>query len=389
MKYIYLDHNATTPIHPEVKKAIIDSMDIFGNASSMHARGFEARNAIELVRSNLMQYLGASEGRIIFTSGGSESNNLVVKGLVCEGAVCSRRAGPNRPHVITSAVEHPSVLNTISCLNRIGADVTQLKVDKFGMVDPDDVRRNIRPSTVLVSIMMANNEVGTIQPIEEIGKLLRSRNISFHCDAVQAIGKLPVNVDALNVDYLSLSGHKINAPKGVGALYVRSTMTLCPLIQGGHQELNLRAGTENTLGIIALGKAMELAVTHLDRSADALRALRDRLHKNIIENLIGVHLNGHPDKRLPGTLNLSFDRVDSAAIVEMLSASGIASSSGSACSSGDEKPSHVLTAMNLDPERVRSAIRFSLGYGNTEEEMDMAAEIICSVVEKLRSFSPL
>ncbi len=390
MKEIYLDHNATTPLHPEVKQAIIDSLDIYGNASSLHNLGFEARAQIESARQKLLQSLGATEGRIIFTSGGSESNNLVIKGLVCEGSVCSRAlSNHQRPHLITTAVEHPSVLHTVSCLNRIGADVSIVKVDSYGIVDPDDIIREIRPTTVLVSVMYANNEVGSIQPVLEIGKRLREYPIAFHCDAVQAMGKIPIDVDELNVDYLSLSGHKINAPKGIGALYIRRTMSLCPLIHGGHQELNLRAGTENTLGIIALAKALEIAARDRETEIQQIHALRDRLHHNIQRLLEGVHLNGHPEKRLPNTLNLSFDRIDSAAILEMMAMYGIGASSGSACSSGQESASHVLTAMGLAPERARSALRFSLGYGNTQEQIDIASEQIGSIVKRLREVSPL
>lgn len=390
MTLIYLDHNATTPIHPEVKATIIESLELFGNASSLHPFGFKAREAIESVRTQLLDFLGATEGHIIFTSGGSESNNLVLKGLVCEGSICPHRLAPqHRPHVITTAIEHDSVLTTISCLNRIGADVTVLKVDHTGMIDPEDVFKAIRPTTVLVSIMMANNEVGTIQPISVIGRYLRDRGIAFHCDAVQTVGKLPVNVDELFVDYLALSGHKLNAPKGVGALYIRRSMSLCPLIHGGHQEGNLRAGTENNIGIIALGKAIEVA--RRDRAQDVIniQALRDRLQSALFSKLEGIHLNGHEIHRLPGTLNVSFERIDGAAILEMLAMHGIAASTGSACSSGDDSPSHVLVAMGIPPELARSALRFSIGYGNTEAEIDEAAALIISTVNRLRTMSPL
>ncbi len=388
---IYLDHNATTPIHPLVKEKIIESLDIYGNASSLHPFGYKAREEIERTRSNLLEYLGNPGGRIIFTSGGSESNNLVLKGLVCEGAVCPKRFSEGgNPHVITTAVEHPSVLNTASCVNRLGADVTVIKTDHFGMVDPDDIRKAVRPNTVLVSVMYANNEVGTIQPVEEIGRILGERQIAFHCDAVQAVGKLPMDVGRFNIDYLSLSGHKINAPKGIGALYVRSPMSLCPLIHGGHQESNLRAGTENTLGILALGKAVEIMrKPDHEKHTRRILALRDLLEERIRAETDGVTLNGHREQRLPNTLNLSFDRVDGAAVLEMLAMRGIGASSGSACSSGDEAPSHVLSAMQVSPERSRSSVRLSLGYGNTEEEIVRAAETINDVIRRLRAMSPL
>ncbi|MBN1549923.1 cysteine desulfurase [bacterium] len=390
MQYIYLDHNATTPLRPEVKETITNSLDLYGNASSYHPLGIKARESIENARSGILAFLGADEGRLIFTSNGSESNNLVLKGLVCEGSICPRhKTARKRPHVITTQIEHPSVINTVSCLNRIGAEVTLLDVDQYGLVDPDEIKRALRPSTVLVSIMHGNNEIGTIQPIGNIGSYLQNEGITFHTDAVQTVGKIPVDVNKLNVDYLSLSGHKINAPKGIGALFIRRIMTLCPLIHGGHQEQNLRAGTENTIGIIAMGKAIELIKLEGETAIQETQRLRDRLYENLSQNLTGVHLNGHPTRRLPGTLNVSFDRIDGAALLEMMAIEGIAASTGSACSTGDSKPSHVLTALGLPPERIRSAIRFSLGYGNTETEIDTAGEKIIQMVSRLRKISPI
>ncbi|MBN1355327.1 cysteine desulfurase [bacterium] len=389
MKRIYLDHNATTPLHPEVKQAIIDSLDIFGNASSIHPFGIETREKIEAVRSDLMAFLGASSGKVIFTSGGSESNNVVLKSHIRQQTTCCGQANVDQPHVITTAIEHPSILNTVQCLRNLGADVTQVAVDRYGKVDPQDVIDTIRPNTILVSIMLANNEVGTIQPVEVIGRVLKEKGIVFHCDAVQAVGKIPVNVEDLNVDYLSISGHKINATKGIGALYLGSNLSLCPLIHGGHQELDFRAGTENTLGIIALGKAIEIAREHGPIEAERVRNLRDRFHRILVENLDGVYLNGHPEDRLPGTLNLSFDHVDGAAIVEMAGAMGVAASSGSACSSRETTPSHVLSAMGLPAVRLRSAVRFSFGYGNAEADIEEAAGRIVTIITRLRAISPI
>ena len=391
MELIYLDHNATTPIHPEVKKSIIESLDIFGNASSLHPHGIQARELIENSRELLMKFLGADEGRIIFTSSGSESNNLVLKGLFCEGSSCalSQLRKLVRPHIITSSIEHPSVINTVECLKRAGTDVTFLPVDEFGMVDPEDLISAIKPSTVLVSIMMGNNEVGTVQPVKEIGRICHEREISFHCDAVQTVTKLPINVNELNIDFLSLSGHKINAPKGIGALYIRKEINICPLIHGGHQERNLRAGTENNLGIIALGKAIEIAFDRGENHNLETIALRDLLQQRLFEKLDGVLLNGHPTQRLPGTVNVSFDRIDGAAVLEMLAMLGISASSGSACSSGSGDVSHVLHAMGLKPERIRGAVRFSVGDGNTHEEIEHAADVIANTVTKIRALSPL
>lgn len=390
MELIYLDHNATTPLHPDVKQTIIESLDVYGNASSLHPFGFEARNRVESVRKSVLNILKATEGQVIFTSSGSEANNLALKGLVCADQQCRHTLCNTRQfHYITSQVEHPSVYQTFRCLKHLGGEVTYVPVDHYGMVDPDDIRKAIKPNTMLVSVMMGNNEVGTIQPIREIGAITRERGIAFHVDAVQTVGKLPFSVDDMNIDLLSLSGHKLNAPKGIGALYARKTMALCPLIHGGHQELNLRAGTENTLGIFALGKALQIAMEHGEEEAAHARLLRDKMHRRLMDTLDGIHLNGHPEERLPGTLNLSFDRIDGAAILEMLAMQGIAVSSGSACSSGDEAPSHVLTAMGIPQETARSSIRISFGLGNTDAEIDKASTIIIETVEKLRALSPL
>ncbi len=390
MRLIYLDHNATTPLRPEVKKVITDSLDVFGNASSLHPFGYEAKKRLEQVRKQVLDIIHATEGQVVFTSSGSEANNLALKGLVCTGTQCRHTLCESEGfHFITTEVEHPSVYQTASCLKHLGADVTYLPVDSSGMLDPETLEKSIQPNTVLISIMIANNEVGTIMPVKELGLIARKFGIPFHVDAVQAIGKVPVDVDEMNIDLLSLSGHKLNAPKGIGALYARQTMHLCPLIHGGHQELNLRAGTENTLGIFALGASLEAAMNHGPQEMEQIKKLRDQLHQKICEKLDGVHLNGHPEQRLPGTLNLRFDKIDGAAILEMLAMQGIAVSSGSACSSGSDNPSHVLTAMGLTPEKARSSIRISLGYGNTEEEINIAAKSIIDTVNKLRALSPL
>jgi len=390
MELIYLDHNATTPLHPEVKNTIVESLDIFGNASSLHSYGFESRQRVEQVRSQVLEILKTTEGQVIFTSSGSEANNLALKGLICKETNCKHNAcRAENFHYITSEVEHPSVYQTSACLSHLGSDVTYLPVDKYGMVDPEAVRKSIQPNTIMISIMMGNNEVGTIMPTKEIGLVAHEHGIAFHVDAVQAIGKIPIDVNDMKIDLLTLSGHKLNAPKGIGALYARKTMSLCPLIHGGHQELNLRAGTENTLGIFALGTALKICMESGIKKAETIKVLRDRMQKKLMENLDEIHLNGHPDLRLPGTLNISFDRIDGAAILEMLAMQGIAVSSGSACSSGEDKPSHVLTAMGLSPERARSAIRFSFGLGNTVEQVDKAADIVISTVNKLRKLSPL
>jgi cysteine desulfurase len=389
MRIVYFDHNATTPLHPEVIEVIKEKLELYGNASSAHQVGRAARKEIETVREQIKRFLNGSNGGLIFTSGGSESNNMVLKGVTCQVVL---RDVPNArvgTHIITSQVEHPSVLETLRCLEKLGYAITYLPVDRYGMVDPDDVRKAIRPSTLLISIMYANNEVGTIQPIKEIARIARENDILMHTDAVQAFGKIPIDVEELGVDFLSLSGHKINAPKGVGALYVRPGLRVCPLIHGGHQEHGERAGTENTLGILALGKATEVAERTMTEHVAQLRRLRDRLEQGLLERVPDTFVNGHPEQRLPGTTNISFRFIEGEAILFRLDGKGICVSTGSACSSGSLEPSHVLMAMGLSHEDAHGSIRFSLGYGNTDEDVDYALEQVPDVIAGLRAMSPL
>ncbi len=383
MKRIYLDHNATTPVHPEVFEAMVPYLkDEWGNPSSIHWAAREPKKAIDSAREKVAALLGCEANEIVFTSCGSESNNFAIKGV----ADALRGKGN---HIITTSVEHPSVLNTCKFMEREGWEVTFLPVDPYGMIDLDQLRDSITDKTILVSIMFANNETGTIFPVEEIGKITREKGVLFHCDAVQAVGKVPIDVKRLNIDLLSLSGHKLYAPKGVGALYVRRGVRITPLIHGGHQERNRRAGTENVAGIVALGKACEIAMRDMDEEVAHITRLRDKLEKGIMERIEHVKLNGHPTKRLPTTLNVSFMYIEGESILLNLDMKGVAASSGSACTSGSLEPSHVLMAMGVPPEIAHGSVRFSLGRDNTDEDIDYVLEILPPIVERLRSMSPL
>lgn len=385
---IYLDNNATTPLHPEVKKKIINFLDKYGNPSSAHSIGREVRFYIEEARKEVSSFLNCEPEEIIFTSSGSEANNTILKSLVkCCGTSCSSE----NFHIISSSIEHPSVLNTLKCIEHQHIEVTYLPVDQYGMVNPDDVKKAIKKNTSLISIMFANNEIGTIQPIEEIGKIAKEYNIPFHTDAVQAVGKLKIDLKKMDyIDYLTLSGHKIYAPKGIGALYKRiGTKEICPLINGGHQEFSLRAGTENTIGIVALGEAFRQLKVEMDEEIARIRYLRDRLENGLKSKIDNIKINGHPTERLPGTLNVSFKNIEGESILLRLDLYGIAVSTGSACSTGSLDPSHVITAICDIPEIAHSSVRFSLGRENREEEIDKTIEIVKEVVEFLRKISPI
>jgi cysteine desulfurase len=386
---VYLDHNATTPLTPEVQRVIRENLDLYGNASSPHHFGYPVKTALEHARKTVAEFVGAESEEIIFTSCGSESNNLAIKGASCPKAECTVCTRHGRHHIITTSIEHPSVMNTCKCLEMENFEVTYLPVDSTGLVDPGDVEEAIQSNTALVSVMFANNEIGTIEPVEEIAKVVHERGILFHTDAVQALGKIAVDVKKLNVDLLSFSGHKINAPKGIGGLYVKKGIPICPLVHGGHQEQGVRGGTENTIGIIATGSAVEAAAGRMKDEIPELLRLRERLHQGIITRIDDVHLNGHPDKRLPGTLNMTFKGVEGEAILLALDQQGIAVSTGSACSSGSMDPSYVILALGVSPVDAKGSIRFSLGYGNTEEDVDYVLEVLPPIVDKLRKLSPL
>jgi len=389
---IYLDNNATTPLHPEVKNKIKDVLDVFGNPSSIHQLGRYSRYLVEESRNIIASFLNCLPEEIIFTASGSEANNTILKSAMncCSGSICNC-SSKGKKHIITSSIEHPSVLNTLKCLEAQDVEVTFLPVDKNGEISLSELERNIKKETSLISIMYANNEIGTIQPIEDVVKIAKKYGIKVHTDAVQAVGKVPIDLSKLDVDYLSLSGHKIYAPKGIGVIFRRRTKneTLCPLITGGHQENSLRAGTENTIGIIALGEAIKQLKIEMDSEISMLLKLRKKLEEGILNNIKYTKLNGHPEKRLPGTLNISFRGIEGESILLRLDMMGIAVSTGSACSSGSLDPSHVLMAINEDPELAHGSIRFSIGRENTESDIDQTIAAVKEVVDDLRKISPI
>lgn len=379
MRRIYLDNNATTPVLPEVFEAMRPYFaEQFGNASSIHHHGQETRAAVENARASVASLLGANASEIVFTSGGTEGDNLAIAGLA--------RAGN---HVITSSVEHHAVLHAVKHLEEIGCDVTVLPVDGRCLVGPDDVRRALRPNTSLISIIMANNETGVLQAVEEIGKIAAEAGVLFHTDAVQAAGKIPIDVNRIGCHALTISGHKMHAPQGVGAVYFRKGTKIEPLFHGGRHERSRRAGTENVPGIVALGKAAELAKAGLERGDDRrLAALRDKLERGILAQVEDAGVNGDVVGRVPNTANIHFDHIEGESLVIALDLKGLAVSTGAACSSGAIEPSHVLIAMGLRPEQARASIRFSLGKQTTEEDIEFALALVPETVARLRSLSP-
>ena len=384
MRRVYLDNNATTPVLPEVLASMQGYFgEHFGNASSIHHHGQETRAAVERARESVAALVGCRASEIVFTSGGTEGDNLAIFGLVQPGA----QAGQ---HVITSTIEHHAVLNSCKQLEASGCEVTYIPVDGRGQVDPDDVRRALRPNTRLIAIMMANNETGVLQPVEEIGKVAADADVYFHTDAVQAAGKVAIDVKRIGCDLLSISGHKMHAPQGVGALYVRKGTILRPLFYGGSHERSRRAGTENVPGIVALGKAAELAQLAFARGdLERMSALRDRLEQTILREVEATGVNGQGAPRVPNTTSIYFDYIEGEALVIALDLKGLAVSTGAACSSGAIEPSHVLTAMGLSPERARGSIRFSLGKQTTPDDVEFAVNLIPQTVARLRELSPI
>ena len=383
MKRIYLDYAATTPVHPEVIKAMLPYFsDAFGNPSSLYSYGLEARQAIEAARNKVAESIGAKNEEIVFTGGGSEADNFAIKGV----ADANRRKGN---HIITSVIEHHAVLVTCKFLEKRGFKVTYLPVDKYGLVDPESVSKAITDKTILISIMHANNEIGTIQPIGEIGKIARKAKIYFHTDAVQTVGHIPVNVNELKVDMLSFSAHKLYGPKGVGVLYIRKGTKVTSLIHGGEQEQGRRAGTENVPGIVGLGKAIELAGLDIANETARLITLRNVLIKGILEKIEHSRLNGHPEQRLPNNVNVSVDFIEGESTCLNLDLEGICISTGSACSSSDAEPSHVLLAIGLSHEQARSSLRFTMGRLTTAEDIERVLEVLPRTVARLRAISPL
>jgi cysteine desulfurase len=383
MRRIYLDYAATTPAHPEVVKAMLPYFtDSFGNPSSIYGCGQDAKEATEAARASVAALIGARDDEIVFTSGGTESDNTALKGI----AYASEGKGN---HIITSAIEHHAILETGHFLETQGLKVTFLPVDEQGMVDPDDVRRAITDKTLIVSIMHANNEIGTIQPIAEIAKITREANVYLHTDAVQTTGHVPFSVDELGVDLLSMSGHKLYGPKGVGALYIRKGTRMTPFMHGGEQEFGRRASTHNVTGIVGLGKAAQIALQEIDEEAERVTRLRDKLIKGALEKIENSRLNGHPQRRLPNNANLSISYAEGESMCLQLDREGICCSTGSACSSEEETPSHVLLALGLSPLEAHCSLRFSLGKWTTEEEIDHVLEVLPRIVAKLRAMSPL
>jgi cysteine desulfurase len=389
MPRVYLDNNATTPVAPEVAEAMLAFLrDDFGNASSVHWYGQRARDAVEVAREQVARLIGADPKEIVFTSGGTESDNMSVFGVAGAPGVARPRTASGAKHVITTSIEHPAVLYAARELESRGVSVTYLPAGPGGVIDADDAARAIRPETVLITVMLANNEVGTLQPVAEIGRIARERGVTLHTDAVQAAGKVAVNVEALGVDLLSLSAHKLYGPKGVGALYVRKGTQLEPLMYGGHHERDRRPGTENVPGIVGLGAAAGLAKQNFDRDAPRIAAMRDRLQAGILGRIEGVSVNGDATHRQPNTLNVSFEGVKGESLVMALDLEGVACSTGAACSSGSTEPSHVLTAMGLSKVEARGSLRLSLGRYNTEGDVDIALDAIAQVVARLRALSP-
>jgi cysteine desulfurase len=379
---IYFDHNATTPVEPAVADAMLGALkDEFGNPSSVHHYGQRAKAAIDGARSAVASLIAADPSEIVFTSGGTESDNFAIRGVAEALEVTGRR------HLIASGIEHEAVLNTLKALARRGWTVTLLPVDQSGIVSPDALRDALTDTTALVSIMHANNEIGTVQPIAQLSAMARARSAVFHTDAVQSAGKIPVDVRALGVDLLSLSAHKFYGPKGVGVLWIRRGTRLTPFMTGGKHERNRRAGTENVAGIVGLGVAADIAARKLQEEAVRVGRLRDRLEAGILAAVPGTAVNGAREPRVPNTTNISFDRVEAESLLIALDLEGVAVSTGSACSSGTLEPSHVLKAMGLPVHRTQNSIRFSLGASNTEEQVDRVIEMLPRIVQKLRSLT--
>ena len=380
---VYMDHAATTPVRPEVAEVMLPYFsERFGNPSSLYTLAREAKEAVEEARRKVAAAIGASPEEIFFTSGGTEADNWAIKGV----AAANRKKGD---HIITSSIEHHAVIHTCESLEKQGYRVTYLPVDEFGRVDPATVEEAITDQTILISIMTANNEIGTIEPVAEIAKVAHDHDIPFHTDAVQAIGAIPVSVDDMGADLLALSAHKFGGPKGVGALYIRKRTRIGTFIDGGAQERGKRAGTENVPGIVGLGRAIELAVAEMPEKSPRLAAMRDRLIRKILETIPDTRLNGHPTERLPNNVNVAFRYVEGESILLMLDALGIAASTGSACTSASLEPSHVLTACGLPHEEAHGSLRLTLGSRNTDDDIDYVLSVLPGVIERLRAISPL
>jgi len=380
---VYLDHAATTPTRPEVARAMLPYFsERFGNPSSLYALAREAKEAVEEARGRVAAAIGAAPEEVFFTSGGTEADNWAIKGV----AAANRKKGD---HMVTSSIEHHAVLHPCRALDKQGYRVTYLPVDEFGRVEPASVEEAITDKTILVSVMAANNEIGTVQPVAAISRIARDHGVPFHTDAVQAIGAFPVDVNSMGADLLAISAHKFGGPKGTGALYIRRKTRIGTFMDGGAQERGRRAGTENVPGIVGMGRAIELAVGEMPQNAPRLAAMRDRLIRGILDAVPDTRLNGHPTERLANNVNVAFRYVEGESILLMLDALGIAASTGSACTSASLEPSHVLTACGLPPEHAHGSLRLTLGHRNTEEDVDYVLEVLPGIIGRLREISPL
>lgn len=383
MDRIYFDNAATTQVRAEVFEAMQSYFtENYGNPSSIYEMARKSKNAVEAAREKTASVLGAQPKEIYFTGCGTESDNWAIKGV-------AESYAPKGNHIITTSIEHHAVLHTCEYLEKHGYEVTYLPVDKYGIINIDDLKNAIRPTTILITVMFANNEIGSVQPIEEIGAIAKEHGILFHTDAVQAVGHIPIDVKKMNIDLLSLSAHKMYAPKGVGALYIKTGVKITPLLHGGAQERNRRGGTENVAGIVALGTAIELMQKEMEEETARLVLLRDKLINGILGSIPYTRLNGHPTKRLPGNVNITFEFIEGESILLMLDMKGISASSGSACTSGSLDPSHVLLSTGLPHELAHGSLRLSLGRYNTEAEVDAILEILPPIIERLRNMSPL
>ncbi|HHY90757.1 MAG TPA: cysteine desulfurase NifS [Clostridiales bacterium] len=382
-KRIYLDYAATTPVKKEVLEEMLPYFcEKFGNPSTIYSYGREGKQALDLARDRIAKALGAKQDEIYFTSGGSESDNWAIKGI----AFANRDKGN---HIITTKIEHHAVLHACEALEKEGFEVTYLNVDQYGLIDLEELKNAITDKTILITIMFANNEIGTVQPIKEVGQIAREKKIYFHTDAVQAFGNVKINVEDLNIDLLSISAHKIYGPKGVGALYIRKGVKIAPFIHGGAQERRRRAGTENVPGIVGFGKAAELAVQNIDKHIEHQKRLRDKLIKGILDKIDYVRVNGHPEQTIPGTVNFAFEFIEGESLLLSLDMIGVCCSSGSACTSGSLDPSHVLMAIGLPHEIAHGSLRITIGDFTTEEDIDYVLEELPKIVDRLRKMSPL
>ncbi len=396
-KRVYLDYAATTPVDPRVVRAMAPYFtDKFGNSMSLHSFGQEAKLALEKSREEVASLIGAKAEEIVFTSSATESNNLALKGIAFAAEASARRkkrfiSSPNKQkgkHIIISPIEHPCIMEASKWLAEQGFSITKLPVNKYGQVDPKDIKKAIKKETILVSVLHASNEIGTIQPVAAIGKICREKGVYFHTDATQSFGKIPIDVNSMNIDLLSASAHKLYGPKGVGCLFVRKGTKMTPLLHGGGQEAGLRSSTVNVPGIVGFGKAVELAKKEMVKESKCLAGLRDRLINGILGEIEGAHLNGHPKKRLPNNANIWFEFVEGESMVIQLDMAGIAASTGSACSSAKLEPSHVLLAIGLRHEQAHGSLRFSLGRWTTEKEIDYLLKVLPGIIKRLREISP-